>query len=188
MRRWACDSPLSAIARGLAARPYNRHMNNPIDVWPNAWKSLQQMIPGNSHHDEELQERISALEQQVTRLEQESQWRGIELDRRINELGATVERNAEHNRHVREWTLADKITALVLFVVALGVLVPVFLTLFGVINPLGQPIKWVSFGLAAFAMVACVATLILRDRLPRAMNAIVLLVASVVLLICAWLV
>ena len=75
-----------------------------------------------------------------------------------------------------------------LFVVALGVLVPVFLTLFGVINPLGQPIKWVSFGLAAFAMVACVATLILRDRLPRAMNAIVLLVASVVLLICAWLV
>lgn len=146
------------------------------------------MIPGNSHHDEELQERISALEQQVTRLEQESQWRGIELDRRINELGATVERNAEHNRHVREWTLADKITALVLFVVALGVLVPVLLTLFGVINPLGQPIKWVSFGLAAFAMVACVATLILRDRLPRAMNAIVLLVASVVLLICAWLV
>ena len=146
------------------------------------------MIPGNSHHDEELQERISALEQQVTRLEQESQWRGIELDRRINELGATVERNAEHNRHVREWTLADKITALVLFVVALGVLVPVFLTLFGVINPLGQPIKWVSFGLAAFAMVACVAMLILRDRLPRAMNAIVLLVASVVLLICAWLV
>ena len=163
-------------------------MNNPLDVWPNAWKSLQQMIPGNSHHDEELQERISALEQQVTRLEQESQWRGIELDRRINELGATVERNAEHNRHIREWTLADKITALVLFVVALGVLVPVFLTLFGVINPLGQPIKWVSFGLAAFAMVACAATLILRDRLPRAMNAIVLLVASVVLLICAWLV
>ena len=59
-------------------------MNNPLDVWPNAWKSLQQMIPGNSRHDEELHERISALEQQVTRLEQESQWRGIELDRRIN--------------------------------------------------------------------------------------------------------
>ncbi|PKU99046.1 hypothetical protein CQR53_1816, partial [Bifidobacterium pseudolongum subsp. globosum] len=28
------------------------------------------------------------------------------------------------------------------------------------INPLGQPIKWVSFGLAAFAMVACAATVI----------------------------
>lgn len=163
-------------------------MNNPLDVWPNAWKSLQQMIPGNSRHDEELHERISALEQQVTRLEQESQWRGIELDRRINELNTTVEHNAERDRHIHEWTLADKITALVLFVIAVGVLVPVFLTLFGVINPLGQPIKWVSFGLAAFAMVACVATLILRDRLPRAMNAIVLLVASVVLLICAWLV
>ena len=56
------------------------------------------------------------------------------------------------------------------------------------INPLGQPIKWVSFGLAAFAMVACAATVILRDRLPRTMDAIVLLVASVVMLICAWLV
>lgn len=32
------------------------------------------------------------------------------------------------------------------------------------------------------------ATVILRDRLPRTMDAIVLLVASVVLLICAWLV
>ena len=73
-------------------------MNNPLDVWPNAWKSLQQMIPGNSRHDEELHERISALEQQVTRLEQESQWRGIELDRRINELNTTIERNAERDR------------------------------------------------------------------------------------------
>ncbi len=63
--RGARDSPLSAIAHGLDARPYNRHMNNPLDVWPNAWKSLQQMIPGNSRHDEELHERISALEQQV---------------------------------------------------------------------------------------------------------------------------
>ncbi|RYQ16922.1 hypothetical protein PG2083B_1310 [Bifidobacterium pseudolongum subsp. globosum] len=96
-------------------------MNNPLDVWPNAWKSLQQMIPGNSRHDEELHERIGALEQQVTRLEQESQWRGIELN-------TTIERNAERDRHVREWTLADKITALVLFVIAVGVLVPVFLT------------------------------------------------------------
>ncbi len=56
------------------------------------------------------------------------------------------------------------------------------------INPLGQPIKWVSFGLAAFAAVACAATVILHDRLPRTMDAIVLLVASVVMLICAWLV
>lgn len=161
-------------------------MNTPLDVWTNPLKALQTLLPGTSRRDEELAERVDALDLEVRRLEQEVHWRAVDDDRRITELTHALEEERARCPHPTPAAKrADMIVALVMLVLSAGMLIPVMLTLFGVINPAHAVIRWVTLGLIALAFAFAVAFAILRERFPRTFAMTIVFVCAVMMQLCA---
>lgn len=81
------------------------------------------------------------------------------------------------------------IVALVMLVLSAGMLIPVMLTLFGVIDPAHAVIRWVTLGLIAFAFAFAfafaVAFAIMRERFPRTFAMTIVFVCAVMMQLCA---
>ncbi|MEE1296738.1 MAG: hypothetical protein UHD09_07905 [Bifidobacterium sp.] len=145
------------------------------------------LIPNPARRQDELAERIASLELELDRATEESQWRSIEADRRIEALSRRVD--AEHRAtaaRARSWRRADAIVALTLTVLAAGMLVPMGLCLGGVIDPARAAVRWTGFGLAALGMAAMAVFLVLGARMPRSRQAAAVFEAAVVLFVCSW--
>ena len=70
----------------------------------NQLSSLPHLIPSFVRKPNENDERIDDLENQIARLDRESKWCDVELDRRIKELTAEVDslkRTQHHDRSLR---------------------------------------------------------------------------------------
>ncbi|MEF2737674.1 hypothetical protein [Bifidobacterium choerinum] len=161
-------------------------MNTPLDVLSTPLKALQTLLPGTSRREQGLEERLDALDLEVQRLEHEAHWRAVDDDRRITELTRALEEERARRRHPSPATRrADMIVALVMLVLSAGMLIPVMLTLFGVIDPAHAVIRWVTLGLIAFAFAFAVAFAILRERFPRTFAMTIVFVCAVMMQLCA---
>ena len=118
----------------------------------NQLSSLPHLIPSFVRKPNENDERIDDLENQIARLDRESKWCDVELDRRIKELTAEVDSLKRTQHHDRSLRTADRVLAIVFMSLAALILVPMFLTLFHVIDPSGETIRWVVFALFAVAI------------------------------------
>ncbi len=161
-------------------------MNTPLDVLSNPLKTLQALLPGTPRREVGLEERVDALALEVSRLEQEAHWRAVDDDRRITELTRALEEERAHRPHPTPAAKrADMIVALVMLVLSAGMLIPVMLTLFGVIDPAHAVIRWVTLGLIALAFAFAVAFAILRERFPRTFAMTLVFVCAVMMQLCA---
>lgn len=161
-------------------------MNTPLDVLSTPLKALQTLLPGTSRREQGLEERLDALDLEVQRLEHEAHWRAVDDDRRITELTRALEEERARRPHPSPATRrADMIVALVMLVLSAGMLIPVMLTLFGVIDPAHAVIRWVTLGLIAFVFAFAVAFAIMRERFPRTFAMTIVFVCAVMMQLCA---
>ncbi|MEE0653744.1 hypothetical protein [uncultured Bifidobacterium sp.] len=161
-------------------------MNTPLDMLANPLKTLQSLIPASSRREDELNERIDAIGIELERVEQESHWRAIDDERRINELTKRLDDElARHPRRSPALMRADTVTALVMLVLSAGMLIPVMLTLFGVIDPTHAVIRWVTLGLIALAFGVAIAFAILRERFPKTFAMTIVFICAVMMQLCA---
>lgn len=161
-------------------------MNTPLDVLSNPLKTLQTLLPGPPRREAGIQERLDALDLEVRRLEHEAHWRAVDDDRRITELTRALEEERARRPHPQPASKrADMIVALVMLVLSAGMLIPVMLTLFGVIDPAHAAIRWVAFGLVALAFAFALSFAILRERFPRTFAMTVVFACAVMMQLCA---
>ena len=64
-------------------------------------------------------------------------------------------------------------------------LIPVMLTLFGVIDPTHAVIRWVTLGLIALAFGVAIAFAILRERFPKTFAMTIVFICAVMMQLCA---
>ena len=151
----------------------------------NQLSSLPHLIPSFVRKPNENDERIDDLENQIARLDRESKWCDVELDRRIKELTAEVDSLKRTQHHDRSLRKADRVLAIVFMSLAALILVPMFLTLFHVIDPSGETIRWVVFALFAIAGGMGVAITIAHGKLPRTRDSLIVFVCAALLLLVA---
>ncbi|KFI61458.1 hypothetical protein [Bifidobacterium cuniculi] len=162
-------------------------MNSPLENLPNPWRALQAMVPNPAKRDAELTERISALELELDRSIAQSQWQGIEHDRRIGELSAAVSSlRADQGIRTRRWAGADTACSLVLLVLACAVTVVAVLSACGVMGTARPALRWVAWTLAAVGVALAALLAWARGRMPRTSRMGALFEAAVVMLACSW--
>ena len=89
----------------------------------NQLSSLPHLIPSFVRKPNENDERIDDLENQIARLDRESKWCDVELDRRIKELTAEVDSLKRTQHHDRSLRTADRVLAIVFMSLAALILV-----------------------------------------------------------------
>lgn len=162
-------------------------MNSPLENLPNPWRALQAMVPNPAKRDAELTERISALELELDRSIAESQWRGIEHDRRIGELSTAVSSmRADHGVRTRRWESVDAVCSPALLVLACAVTVVAVLAACGVVDTGQAALRWAAFCLAAIGVAFAGLLVWSRGRTPRTARMGLLFESSLVLLACSW--
>ncbi|AFI63434.1 membrane protein [Bifidobacterium animalis subsp. animalis MCC 1489] len=160
-------------------------MTNIFESVSNQLSALPQLLPSFVRKPDPNDERIDDLENQIARLDRESKWCDVELDRRIKELTAEVDALKRTRHHDHSLRTADRVLAIVFMSLAALILVPMFLTLFHVINPAGETIRWVVFALFAVAGGMGVAITIAHGKLPRTRDSLIVFICAALLLLVA---
>lgn len=111
--------------------------------------------------------------------------------KRMNDIRHQIkelEKIQSHPAQSRAWNITDTTVSWVLIGAAALTLIPIFLVLFNVISPQAEPIRWVSFGLAALAVAGAVFSWMFAKKLPKSKAASIVMLGAVLMLGFAWLI